>query len=80
MWTFTIWKTILMAYGLNKQEYIEERKAQMKLINEMEENQLKLYAMILQHLSPESIDEIKRHKNYKEFYENTDPEGLWQAV
>jgi hypothetical protein len=43
-------------------------------------NQPKLYGMIWQYLSPESMDEVKNHKEYKTFNDAKDPKGLWKAV
>ncbi len=47
---------------------------------EMLMNQPKLYGLIWQYLSAESMDEVKHHKEYKTFNDAKDPEGLWKAV
>jgi trans-aconitate methyltransferase len=44
------------------------------------ENEPKLYATILDKLSVESLDEVKRHPGYPEFYPNKEPIQLWLAI
>jgi hypothetical protein len=46
----------------NKLLFHEAGKAHLKLQTEMVMNQPKLYGMIWQYLSPESMDEVKNHK------------------
>ncbi len=64
----------------NKLLYHEAVKAHLKMQTEMVLNQPKLYGLIWQYLSPESMDEVKHHKSYKTFNDAKDPEGLWKAV
>ncbi len=52
-------------YQLNWARYLEEYKNYTKHQEEMKNNRPKLYAMIMQYLSPESKDEIKRKEDYK---------------
>lgn len=40
----------------------------------------KLYALILQYLSDESLEEIKRSDKFEKIDEETDPLGLWQTM
>ena len=46
----------------------------------MKADRSKLYAFIMQYLSEESLDEVKRQEQYEEVDEATDPEGLWKLV
>jgi hypothetical protein len=64
----------------NKLLFHEAIKAHLKLNNDMVMNQPKLYGLIWQYLSAESMDEVKHHKDYKQFSDDKDPEGLWKAV
>jgi hypothetical protein len=40
----------------------------------------KLYALILQHLSDESLDAVQKEVGWTEIEEGADPEGLWQLI
>jgi hypothetical protein len=62
--------------GLNKMAYLEDRKEYHKEIKAMEKDWPKLYALILQYLSEESLEEVKREDGWDEVEEDTDPEGL----
>jgi hypothetical protein len=64
----------------NKLLFHEAVKSHLKLQTEMVMNQPKLYGMIWQNLSPESMDEVKNHKEYKTFNDAKDPKGLWKAA
>ncbi len=66
--------------GENKLLFHKAVKVHLKLQTEMVINPLKLYGLIWQYLSPESVDEVKHHKEYKKFNEEKNPEGLWKAV
>jgi len=46
----------------------------------MHENRPKLFALIQQYLSEESLDEIKRSDKYEDIEEKTDPLELWLLV
>jgi len=54
----------------------EYRKEIMKMRNERP----KLYALILQYLGDESLEEIKRSDKFEKIDEETDPLGLWLLV
>jgi hypothetical protein len=45
--------------GLNKMAYLEDMKEYRKEIKAMEKDRPKLYALILQYLSEESLEEVK---------------------
>ena len=60
--------------------YLEECKLRVKEIAKIKEDKPKLYATILLKLSQESIDEVRRHKNYSTFNTEKDPVELWKAV
>jgi hypothetical protein len=51
-----------------------------KVIKAIEKDRLKLYALILQYLSEESLEEVKREAGWDDVEEATDPEGLWMCV
>eukprot|EP00590_Aulacoseira_subarctica_P002948 CAMPEP_0172417988 /NCGR_PEP_ID=MMETSP1064-20121228/4486_1 /TAXON_ID=202472 /ORGANISM="Aulacoseira subarctica , Strain CCAP 1002/5" /LENGTH=202 /DNA_ID=CAMNT_0013156619 /DNA_START=129 /DNA_END=734 /DNA_ORIENTATION=+ len=67
-------------YGINKAKYIEDLKDYRKEINELKKNSPKLYGLITQYLSEESLDEIKSQEKWEEIDEAADPVGLWQLV
>jgi hypothetical protein len=67
-------------YQLNRSQYIEECKNYAKHQEEMRNYRPKLYALIMQYLSPESKDEIKRVQNYEAMRQNIDPLMLWEAI
>ncbi len=64
----------------NKLIFHEAVKAHLKLQADMVMNQPKLYGLIWQYLSAESMDEVKHHKDYTTFNDAKGPEGLWKAV
>jgi hypothetical protein len=66
--------------GLNKLAYLEDMKEYRKEIKAMEKDRPKLYALILQYLSDESLEEVKREDGWDDVEEATDPEGLWTFV
>jgi hypothetical protein len=67
-------------YQLNRSQYIEEYKNYAKHQEDMRNNRPKLYALIMQYLSPESKDEIKRVQDYETMKQNRDPLMLWEAI
>ena len=66
--------------GLRKTLYLEDLKDYRKEKNKLKENSPKLYGLITQYLSIESLDEIKRQVSYEKVDEEADPQGLWQLV
>ena len=66
--------------GLNKLAYLEDMKEYRKEIKAMEKDRPKLFALILQYLSDESLEEIKRDEVWDDVEEDTDPEGLWILI
>ena len=67
-------------YGVNKERYLEHCIEYRKELSKMRENRPKLYGLIMQYLSDESKDEIKRQEKYEEIEKAADPEGLWKLV
>ena len=67
-------------HGMNKATYLEDVKEYRRQVNKMKTDRSKLYALILQYLSEESLDEVKCQDNFEEVDETTDPEGLWKLV
>jgi hypothetical protein len=66
--------------SLNKIEYLEDMKAYRKELADFRRDKPKLYALILQHLSNESLDAVQKEVEWMEIEENVDPEGLWQLI
>jgi hypothetical protein len=67
-------------YGINNAKYIEDLKDYRKEINELKRDRPKLYGLIPQYLSGESLDEIKRQEAWEKVDEAADPVGLWKLV
>ncbi len=67
-------------YGLNKATYLEQQKLYMRHWEDMMNNRAKLYAMIWQYLSQESIAEVKRHTDYEVIKTNRDVQRLWEII
>ena len=67
-------------HDINKASYLEDMKEHRKELLKMHTDRPKLYALILQYLSEESADEIKRSDKYEEIDEKTDPLELWLFV
>ena len=67
-------------HGMNKATYLEDVKEYRRQVNKMKSDRSKLYALILQYLSEESLDEVKRQENFEEVDKATDPKGLWKMV
>ncbi len=66
--------------GLNRKAYLEDMKEYRKEIKAMEKDRPKLYALILQYLSKESLEEVKRKEGWDDVEEATDLEGLWVYI
>ncbi len=64
----------------NKMMYQEAIKGYTRIKNDMLSQQPKLYGMICQYLSAESMDEVKHDANYKQFSVEKNPEQLWAAI
>jgi hypothetical protein len=67
-------------YGLNKATYLEQQKLYMRHWEDMMNNWAKLYAMIWQYLSQESMAEVKRHTDYEVIKTNRDVQRLWEII
>jgi hypothetical protein len=59
-----------------KLDYLEELKTYRKLKNDQREKKPKLYATILKYLSKESLEAVKRTKEWSEVEDNMDPKKL----
>jgi hypothetical protein len=66
--------------GLNKKAYLEGMKEYHKEIKVMEKDRPKLYVLILQYLSEESLEEVKCEDGWNDVEEAMDLEGLWMYV
>ena len=66
--------------GFNKQLLLEALKARQKMMIKMQNDRSNLYGFILGKLSPESIDELKRHSEYNDFNTQLDVLKLWRAL
>jgi len=67
-------------YGLNKATYLEQQKLFMRHWEDMMNNRAKLYAMIWQYLSQESMAEVKRHTDYEVIKTDRDVQRLWEII
>ncbi len=76
-WLIMIWS---MTYGLNKATYLEQQKLYMRHWEDMLNNRAKLYALIWQYLSQESIAEVKRHQDFEVIQANRDVQRLWKII
>jgi hypothetical protein len=65
---------------LVKTAILQAVKERVALIARMKSNRESMYAYITSKLSKESLDEVKRHKNYDSFSETNDPLELWLAI
>ena len=65
---------------IKRQEMLVEVKERRTAINKMKRERPNMYAYIFSKLSPESEQEVKRHKDYNTFTKSLDPLALWQAI
>ena len=66
--------------GLNKLDYLEDMKAYRKELADYRRDMPKLYALILQCLSDESLDAIRKEAGWPVVEQDANPEALWQLV
>ena len=66
--------------GINIANYREDMTEYRKELMRMQNERLKLYALILQYLSDKSLEKIKCSDKFEEIDESTDPLGLWLLV
>jgi len=66
--------------GIDKALYLEELKLYHRKMEECERNGPKLYGLILQYLSNESLDAIKRDPDWADTEAKADPEKLWELI
>jgi len=64
----------------DKVAYLEELKLYRKLKSEQKEKKPKLYATILKYLSEESLEAVRKAKDWDEVEEDVDPERLWEII
>jgi hypothetical protein len=67
-------------YGLSKATYLEQQKLYMRHWEHLMNHRAKLYAMIWQYLSQESMAEVKRHTDYEVIKTNRDVQRLWEII
>ncbi len=67
-------------YRLNRATFLEQQKLYMRHWEDMIYDRPKLYAMIWQHLSQESKEEVKRSQDYELIKNTSDAQGLWQII
>jgi hypothetical protein len=65
---------------LNRARYLEEYKHYTKHQEVMKNNCPKLYAMMMQYLSPESKDKLKKMEDYETIKMTHDPLMLWWVI
>jgi hypothetical protein len=66
--------------GIDKALYLEELKLYHRKMEEFERNGPRLYGLILQYLSNESLDVIKRDPDWADTEAKADPEKLWELI
>jgi hypothetical protein len=66
--------------GLNQLAYLEDMKEWRKEKATMHRDRPKLFTLILQYLSKESLEAVKRDENWDMVDQTSDPEALWQIV
>jgi hypothetical protein len=71
-------KAVLTEVG--KQTMIQDIRERSTLIAKMDNNRDNMFAYMESKLSKESLDEVRRHKEYKQVKEDADPLGLWLMI
>jgi hypothetical protein len=66
--------------GLDRAIYLEELKKYNRRLEEYEKNAPKLFWLILQYLSDESLEAVKKDEGWDDIEAEADPEGLWKLV
>jgi hypothetical protein len=67
-------------YGLNCATFLEQQKLYIRHWEDMINDHPKLYAMIWQHLSQESKEEVKRSVDYETIKNRRDTQARWQTI
>eukprot|EP00557_Chaetoceros_sp_GSL56_P005694 CAMPEP_0176500028 /NCGR_PEP_ID=MMETSP0200_2-20121128/13286_1 /TAXON_ID=947934 /ORGANISM="Chaetoceros sp., Strain GSL56" /LENGTH=1532 /DNA_ID=CAMNT_0017898575 /DNA_START=170 /DNA_END=4768 /DNA_ORIENTATION=+ len=65
---------------ITKQTMIQDIKERSNLIAKMENSRDNMFAYMESKLSKESLDEVKRHKDYETVKGDVDPLGLWMII
>jgi hypothetical protein len=63
--------------GLDRAIYLEELKMYNHRLEEYEKNAPKLFGLILQYLSDESLEAVKKDEGWDDIKAEADPKGLW---
>ncbi len=66
--------------GMNRFVFSELFKSHLKQREDMKKDRTKLYALIMQYLSPESLDKLKRQPGYETVKYQRDVQMLWQMI
>jgi hypothetical protein len=66
--------------GLNKLDYLEDMKANRKELADYRRDMPKLYALILQYLSDESLDTVQKEAGWAVVEQDANLEAQWQLV
>jgi len=67
-------------FGHKKATYLEEQKLYMRHWEDVINNRAKLYALIWQYLSQESMAEVRSHADYEVIKANRDVQRLWEFI
>ena len=67
-------------YGINRASYMEQLKLYIKHWEQMMNDRTKLFALLMQYLSPESLDEVKRDPNFNLIKNTRDVRALWEII
>jgi hypothetical protein len=67
-------------WGINHATFLEHQKQYMKHWEDMLSDRARLYALIMQYLSPESLVEVKRQTDYELMKQNWDVQRLWENI
>jgi hypothetical protein len=65
---------------LDRAVYLEELKLYHRKIEGYDKNAPKLYGLILQFLSDESLEAVKKDEGWETIEADADPEGLWKVI
>jgi hypothetical protein len=66
--------------GLNKQDYLEDMKQYRRERADYKRDKPRLYALIMKHLSDESLDAVQKEAGWTAVDNDADQEMLWQLV
>jgi hypothetical protein len=80
--TFVVEDYTAMGFSAEQAEHmnLEKFKEHTRKLTKMEEDRLKLYGLIMKHMSIESRDEVVQEPNYDTWHAEKDAGKLWQAI